>query len=312
MRRKLLCLSAAMIIGIWAAEINLLIAVGITLTAFFCSVRLNSDDADSNSSMKSSSSMKSLSIWIVIFLLIGEARLVVEDQRYRQNEWINSDKTAEVVAEVLSVDRYDRVIARLESVNGKRVNAVSLITLKQFSYKEPRSQAWQESDEKNSNNHESDEKHSNNHESDEKHSNNHESDNQNKSDALIDLIGRRIKFRSALEAPDTARNPRCFDYREYLKSRGIGHVSKVSSYKILSNESGTLSKGRSFSGGAGNLFSTVKRELFRFRESIIAKIPGDRENSEKTLLIGVLFGETDDMSDEMKEDFRIWRLEKHC
>lgn len=42
-----------------------------------------------------------------------------------------------------------------------------------------------------------------------------------------DLVGRDIQIRGPLEIPSGARNPKCFDYQRYLKTKRIGSIVNV-------------------------------------------------------------------------------------
>ena len=51
-----------------------------------------------------------------------------------------------------------------------------------------------------------------------------------------DLVGRRAETAGMITLPDGRRNPGCFDYRLYLKSRRIFHVMDVSRFRFTAGE----------------------------------------------------------------------------
>ncbi len=106
--------------------------------------------------------------------------------------------------------------------------------------------------------------------------------------AEAELIGCTIAFTAKLEEPDGRRNPNTFDYRQYLLSRRIGHTAFVKGITVLPVRK--LPSDR------------VKSGILQIREKYLDSLVMPDE--EKQLLAGVLFGKTDSMEDEMKEDFR--------
>jgi len=44
---------------------------------------------------------------------------------------------------------------------------------------------------------------------------------------VYDIVGRRVSFKGEVSLPEGRRNPGCFDYRRYLRARGIRAVPKV-------------------------------------------------------------------------------------
>ncbi|MFC2662195.1 MAG: DNA internalization-related competence protein ComEC/Rec2, partial [Eubacterium sp.] len=103
-----------------------------------------------------------------------------------------------------------------------------------------------------------------------------------------ELTGKTICFSAALEEPEGRRNPHTFDYRLYLLSRGITHTAFASQIEVTDIPLSPVDR--------------VRSQILRIRESFLngLQMPDD----EKQLLAGVLFGCTEEMPEEMKEDFR--------
>ena len=102
------------------------------------------------------------------------------------------------------------------------------------------------------------------------------------------LIGRVITFTGCLQEPDTAGNPRCFDYRQYLLSRGIGHTASVKAFEVSGQPARGLLK--------------YKGKISVFREQFMDRLSCSEET--RSLIRGVLFGDTRSMDEEMQDDFR--------
>ena len=102
------------------------------------------------------------------------------------------------------------------------------------------------------------------------------------------LIGREISFTGSLQEPDAAGNPRCFDYRNYLRSRGIGHTVSVKTFEVSERPAGGLLK--------------YKGKISIFRERFLDSLSCSDEI--KSLIRGVLFGDTQSMDEELQDDFR--------
>ena len=103
------------------------------------------------------------------------------------------------------------------------------------------------------------------------------------------LTGRRVFFHGRLSAPDSAGNPRCFNYRMYLRSRGISHIGTVNAFRLRP------------SGGIHPL-SFSKRRILGIRERFMARLSCDEET--KGVVRGLLFGDTSAMDEQIYEDFQ--------
>lgn len=96
------------------------------------------------------------------------------------------------------------------------------------------------------------------------------------------LWGAQIQLRGKIEEPAQRRNPGCFDYREYLLSRGIGGIIAVSQIDIV--RKGT---------GLTNSIATMKH---RFLDSLSQDCKG--------IVSGLLFGDKTFIEDSVYEEFR--------
>ena len=104
---------------------------------------------------------------------------------------------------------------------------------------------------------------------------------------IREIPGRRITAYGKLKEPHGADNPGCFDYRIYLRSRGIGYAFSAKSIEI--DEDQPLS-----------LHAVYRRRLFEARESFLDRF-GDPEI--RAFIKGTVFGDKSDISDEVMEDF---------
>ena len=104
-----------------------------------------------------------------------------------------------------------------------------------------------------------------------------------------DLVGRRAEAAGMISLPDGRRNPGCFDYRLYLKSRRIFHVMDVSRFRFTAGE--------------------VKRPLIHalsvLKGRFYARVRPYLSGRQFQLTAGLLFGETSYMDEDLYEEFRL-------
>ena len=112
----------------------------------------------------------------------------------------------------------------------------------------------------------------------------------------------KIRFRCSLAVPASAGNPHCFDYADYLKSCGIRLIGTLDSFAIEDeSESGGVTATAVLSAGAfQKLFDAYERLLVRQKFRFAAQL---RPQS-RGLLMGVLFGETAYLDEEVTQQFR--------
>ncbi len=105
---------------------------------------------------------------------------------------------------------------------------------------------------------------------------------------IYDMVGRRIECSGEVSLPDGRRNPGCFDYRTYLRGRGIRTVCTTNSYKI---------KG-------GRIVRPVMHFLSLQKARFYAAIRPLLSEDDFSLLAGLMFGETFYMNEELYAGFQ--------
>lgn len=104
----------------------------------------------------------------------------------------------------------------------------------------------------------------------------------------FNLLDSEIEFTGELCEPETAGNPNTFDYRNYLKSKGVRYVMTVDHFFIVREPKSIL--------------SSIKRKILYERELFIEKLSLSEEN--KALVKGILFGDTSGIEETIYDDFR--------
>lgn len=101
-------------------------------------------------------------------------------------------------------------------------------------------------------------------------------------------LGKKMIINKQIELPDTARNPRCFDYRFFLMTKGITGIVKPdnSEYIIGEIESRAL------------YYSGKTKELYYNR------ISKEVNASECSILMGIMFGEKNGIDQEIYSEFQ--------
>ena len=108
------------------------------------------------------------------------------------------------------------------------------------------------------------------------------------------MIGTRVSLKGALSYPDTARNPRCFDYRLYLMTIDIRLIM------TCENEEDVLILERNpmdVHWSALALFASAKAAFSERVRAVLS--PGD-----SALFAGMLFGDTREMDEETYDLFK--------
>ncbi len=100
------------------------------------------------------------------------------------------------------------------------------------------------------------------------------------------LTGKVITYASELTYGDPARNPHCFDYRKYIRSSGHVLTGNVHSLVIKGEDRSISMRYAAFLAG--------------LRYSFENKLP----ERGRSMISGMLFGDTEGISDDIKEDFR--------
>lgn len=101
-------------------------------------------------------------------------------------------------------------------------------------------------------------------------------------------VGNMLVIDGTYVEPDVARNERGFNYKEYLKTLEIYGTVEINHYKVIK-------KGRI------NKLILYTARLKEILKSNISKVIKKEEN--KNLLIAMILGDTEDLSEELKTDF---------
>lgn len=97
-----------------------------------------------------------------------------------------------------------------------------------------------------------------------------------------------IEFTGELQEAECAGNPNTFDYRQYLKSKGIRYTVTINDFKIVNSND--------------NIIARIKRNILYERKLFIDRLTISESN--KALLNGILFGDTNLIEEEISEEFR--------
>lgn len=101
-------------------------------------------------------------------------------------------------------------------------------------------------------------------------------------------VGDMLVIDGTYVEPDVARNERGFNYKEYLKTLEIYGTVEINHYKVIK-------KGRI------NKLILYTARLKEILKSNVSKVIKKEEN--KNLLIAMILGDTEDLSEELKTDF---------
>ena len=111
---------------------------------------------------------------------------------------------------------------------------------------------------------------------------------------FADLAGRTVQVYGNVELPTQRRNPKTFDYRLYLRTRGIHTVMNVTQHDI------TIIGDAHGSGDAKVLINT----LSNLRHNFINDVINSMSTHNAGILIGMLFGDKTLLDDETYETFQ--------
>lgn len=101
------------------------------------------------------------------------------------------------------------------------------------------------------------------------------------------LYKRKIRFKACLEEPTGRRNPGCFDYAKYLKSKGIYALATVKDFETVRSDE--------------NIFLKFERKLVEKKHLFVQNLP----EAVRGLTAGILFGDTSHLQEEVYENFQI-------
>ena len=103
-----------------------------------------------------------------------------------------------------------------------------------------------------------------------------------------DFYGDKVSFCGKLEVPDSARNPGCFNYRQYLRSGGIKYICTVDSIEILSK--------------TNNFYDLYCKALLSKKQNFLASI---EDEDTRNFVDGILFGNTNNLEEDIYEEFKV-------
>ena len=109
------------------------------------------------------------------------------------------------------------------------------------------------------------------------------------SPSVYDIIGKKAAFFGEVSTPSEAGNPGTFDYATYMRGLGIGWSASASDVELSDND-----------GFAGSAAGKFKAAVLRLRDAFLSEI----SPCGRSLAAGILFGDTDMLSEEEYEAFR--------
>lgn len=120
---------------------------------------------------------------------------------------------------------------------------------------------------------------------------NMDADNDDENIDEMRLTGKRIQVKGILEKPQGERNPGCFDYALYLKSKGVAYIMTADSLQVT--EHGHMGPTEKFLAAADKI-------RYRFTEEI-KKVT---EQPSAGVIKAMMFGLKDEMDDEIYGEFQ--------
>lgn len=101
-------------------------------------------------------------------------------------------------------------------------------------------------------------------------------------------LGDKIQFTSEYQAPQGQRNTGGFNYKLYLKTQKIYGLVTTNSVKVLKSNN-------------QNLFQILSNKILEYSQNTIKKFITNED--EQNLILGILIGKDDNISEELREDF---------
>lgn len=103
------------------------------------------------------------------------------------------------------------------------------------------------------------------------------------------LVKETIEFTTDLEEPRPASNPRCFDYKLFLRTKSIGAIGTITSYKIVK-------------GDNLNTLDRLYQRIMKTREDFARSL--GEEGPATGFILGILFGDTNSIDDDIYKEFK--------
>ena len=108
------------------------------------------------------------------------------------------------------------------------------------------------------------------------------------------VIGAEFKAAGKIREPDSGGNPGEFDYKAYLKSRGILYQFRADSFSYTKQPS-----------GLSRLFTAFPELCFRIRKGMFERLTCGRNAEDKALFAAVCLGDSSLADDGVIRDFRL-------
>lgn len=111
--------------------------------------------------------------------------------------------------------------------------------------------------------------------------------------SIHELTGRQVTFKGLVSIPDKSRNPKTFDYREYLKTVGI--------YTLIKCNSGNLIVYDEIHGNYNRILNYLSGIKGKISTNMTVAI-GEKRCG---VIDGMMWGDVDNISDDIMEQFRM-------
>ncbi|MDO4485768.1 MAG: DNA internalization-related competence protein ComEC/Rec2 [Bacillota bacterium] len=102
----------------------------------------------------------------------------------------------------------------------------------------------------------------------------------------------KVKIKGWTKLPSERRNPRCFDYALYLKSKGISILCEAESISVIQDENVSMIR-------------RIKREIFLARERYLGMLADKTDEDTSAIMRGIMFGDKNEIAEEDIDNFRM-------
>lgn len=106
-----------------------------------------------------------------------------------------------------------------------------------------------------------------------------------------EMVGRRADFRGSISLPSQRRNPKCFDYRMYLKSCGI--YAQMTADSVAPDLEGSVS-----------VSAELLRYVSKIRGGFEQRMESKTDPETRGLAMAMMFGDKSGLAEEVYEDFQ--------
>lgn len=107
---------------------------------------------------------------------------------------------------------------------------------------------------------------------------------------LNQLFLKNVVFNTKFEEPTSARNPNCFDYKLYLKTKTVSKIGKCQIFKTVAVKKSLIS----------SIIDSYRTRLYTLKIKFLNRIAIE----ERGLIAGIIFGDTSMLDREIYEDFK--------